>query len=178
MTEKYITIDIEDPRAAKIAEVISNKTAKRILTAIAEKEMSESEIARELGIPLNTTGYNVKKLADSGLIEKVNRFFWSSRGKRINTYRISDKKIVISPKMITKGIIPAVLGSSIVAFGIKVFVDNANKIDYAAEKSAASSTVASEMSRATANYPEAWAWFLLGALITLLIILVWNWRKR
>ena len=70
MAEKIISIDLNDPRSAKIAEVIRNKTCKRILGLIAEKEVSESEISSELSLPMNTIGYNVKKLVDSGLIEE------------------------------------------------------------------------------------------------------------
>lgn len=35
-----LMIDLDDERAEKIAEVITNKTCKKILSALAEKEMS------------------------------------------------------------------------------------------------------------------------------------------
>ena len=34
MTEKYLNIDIEDPRSGKIAEVLGNKTSKKILSLL------------------------------------------------------------------------------------------------------------------------------------------------
>ncbi|MEK6854998.1 MAG: helix-turn-helix domain-containing protein [Nanoarchaeota archaeon] len=132
MSEKYVMIDMNDARSVKIAEVISNKTCKNILGALAEREMSESEIASELDIPLNTVGYNVKKLVEAGLIEKSNKFFWSAKGRRINSYKISNKKIVISPKMVSKGIIPALLITFLLSIGIKIFVGQ-EKIDYGKE---------------------------------------------
>ena len=88
---------------------MSNKTCKKILGVLAEKEMSESEIASELGIALNTVGYNIKKLVSAGLIEKVGGFLWSVRGKRIHKYKLSNKKIVISPKVTMRAVVPIVV---------------------------------------------------------------------
>ncbi|MEK6934179.1 MAG: beta-propeller domain-containing protein [Nanoarchaeota archaeon] len=96
--EKYLNVDLNDPRSTAIAEVMTNKTCKKILELVTEKEMSESDIASSLNIPLNTVGYNIKKLLEAGLIEKSKVYFWSVKGKRIPTYRISNKKIIISPK--------------------------------------------------------------------------------
>lgn len=99
MVEHSVKIDIHDPRAAAIADVMANKTCKRILALLAERdELSESDIAQALGAPLNTVGYNMKKLVASGLVEKTKTFFWSVKGKRIPTYRLSRKEIIISPR--------------------------------------------------------------------------------
>ena len=80
--EKYVLVSLGDERAKEIAEAIGNKTSKKILDLLSDKEMSESEISRELKIPLNTADYNVKKLVKAGLIEEKKHFF-SSKGKRI-----------------------------------------------------------------------------------------------
>jgi len=98
-TKKEINVDIDDPRAGKIAEVLRNKTCKKILGVLAEEELTESEIAERLNMPLNTVGYNVKKLREAGLIEPVKGFLWSVKGKRVYRYRPANKKIVISPKV-------------------------------------------------------------------------------
>lgn len=113
MSDKYINFDIEDPRASSIAEAMANKTCKKILSMLAEKEMSASEIASSLNIPLNTAGYNIDKLMKAGLIEEVKGFFWSVKGKRIPVYRISNKKILISPKRMAAPIamIAAIIGA-------------------------------------------------------------------
>lgn len=98
MSDKYLNIDLNDPRASAIADVMGNKTAKRILDLIAEKEVSESDIAAQLKLPLNTVGYNIDKLLKAELIEKSKTFFWSVKGKKIPTYTLSNKKILISPR--------------------------------------------------------------------------------
>jgi len=98
MAEKYIELNLNDEKAGKVAEILANKTAKKILGLLAEKELSETDISNELRIPLNTIGYNIKKLVEAGLIEKSKAFFWSVKGKKIPTYRLSNKKIIISTK--------------------------------------------------------------------------------
>ena len=185
-------IDLDDERTGKIAEVISNKTSKRILISLAEEERSETEIANILKIPLNTVHYNVKKLEDAGLIEKIKGFLWSVKGKRIHKYKIVDKRIIISPKSLTRGIVPAVLISGILALGIKIFVgveqgvraigQDAKVVAESAGEIAVSSGVSdysgTGLYEALANAPNSWAWFLIGALTALLIFVLWNWRGK
>src|SRR3989338_6671681 len=128
MSDKYINFDIDDPRASSIAEAMSNKTSKKILSLLAEKEMSESDIASELTMPLNTVGYNIDKLLKAGLIEKTKTYFLSSKGKKIPTYKISNKKILISPKkLISTGhlaIISALIGAILLIALIANTVNN------------------------------------------------------
>lgn len=119
----YLVIDVDDPRTSKIADVISNKTCKKILGVLSEKDASESDISKELKLPMNTVGYNIKKLVEAGLVEKSGSFFWSVKGKKIPTYKLSNKKILISPKKVSapKGIVPAILATGVIAAGIKMF---------------------------------------------------------
>lgn len=116
-------IDLDDPRSAKIAEVMSNKTSKKILSLLSDKELSESEISEALEIPINTVGYNMKKLSESGLVEKSNKYMWSAKGKRMNYYKVSNKRIVISPRRMMSGVLPALLGSVLIAGGLKFLYD-------------------------------------------------------
>lgn len=205
MAEKYIMLDMGDERAGRIAEVIGNASCKRILNLLAEREMSESDLAAELKIPLNTVEYNIRKLVEAGLIEETKKFFWSTRGKRIKSYRVVNKKIVISPRSSFRGIVPAVIAAVLGAIGIKMFIDSnvqtgvkelavneGSQMLTRGAEGAVSSGVA-EGIRAVPSYPggreivsgcanyltsEAWAWFLLGALIVALIIVIWNWREK
>ncbi|MBI2631720.1 beta-propeller domain-containing protein [Candidatus Pacearchaeota archaeon] len=130
--EKYLNVDLNDPRSAAIAEVMTNKTCKKILDLIAEKEMSESDISSLLNIPLNTVGYNIKKLLDAGLIEKCKNFFWSVKGKKIPTYKLSNKKIIISPRRLVSAaplaLFVAVLGAILIIalLGSQERIENLN----------------------------------------------------
>ncbi len=197
-----ILVELDDPRTDKIAEAISNKTAKKILGLLSEKEMSESELAKILGIGLNTVEYNIKKLVEAGLIEKVGGFLWSIKGKRIYRYRVVNKRIVILPKKSIRGVLPAVLISGIVSLGIKLWSDNFifRKGDFAvgervsekmaSEIAAGASSSAQIVERTGIGISEgisqsvlriaesAWLWFLAGALFGLLVYLVWNIIRR
>lgn len=114
--EKYVLISLEDERAKNIADALGNKTCKKILDLLAEKELSETEISKFLSIPLNTAEYNIKKLIKAGLIEEKKHFF-SIKGKRIPFYKISNKHIIISPRKTSlnklKSIFPVVFISAI-----------------------------------------------------------------
>lgn len=105
-------MNLNDEKSVKVAEAIANKTCKKILSILADKELSETEIAAIIKIPINTVDYNIKKLLEAGLIEKSKSFFWSVKGRKIETYRLSNKKIIISTKTSFGGLI-----SSIVIFG-------------------------------------------------------------
>lgn len=122
MADKYILVDLDDAQTSAISDVISNKTSKKVLALLAEKEMSVSDIATAAKIPLNTAQYNVQKLLEASFIEKSKTFFWSAKGKKIPTYRASNKKIVISPKSSFKGIIPALIFILVATLALKLFL--------------------------------------------------------
>src|SRR3990167_2858573 len=99
MDDKFVLMGLDDERSKDIAEVLQNKTCRKILDFLSEnKEASEQDIAKELGIPINTTEYNLNKLIKAELVEKAKNFFWSVKGKKIDIYRLAKKHIVISPK--------------------------------------------------------------------------------
>ena len=207
MAKSSIVIDLDDPRSERIAEVMSNKSAKKILTLLVEGEMSCSEIAEKLVVPLNTVTYNVSKLVEAGLVEKVNKMFWSSKGKRMEIYKVSNRRIVISPKKLVRGILPALIVSLIVTFMIafvqiqKSGVQNEQTNSYGTDSSmkvAAPSAAGAEsanlaqgtfeenadvkedksFAQTLQNSPDSWAWYLIGALTALVVILIWSaWRR-
>jgi DNA-binding transcriptional ArsR family regulator len=122
--KKYILVSMEDEKADKIAEIIGNKTCKKIINLLADRNLSEKEMSEKLNIPLNTLEYNLKKLLDAGFAEKTKNFFWSKKGKKIETYRISNKSVIISPKnrkivSQIKTILPVVLLSGIASLIIR-----------------------------------------------------------
>ncbi len=97
--KKFILMNLNDERSKKVAEVLKSETCKKILDYLAEnKEKSEEDIANDLEMPINTVEYNLKKLLESGLIEKAKKFYWSKRGKKIILYKPANRHIVISPK--------------------------------------------------------------------------------
>ena len=194
MARSSVLVDLDDPRTAKIADVISNKTCKKILQIISEREMSESEISSELKIPINTVDYNIKKLYEAGLVQQSKKFLWSEKGKRIYYYKISDKRIVISPKYIVRGIVPAFVASIAGALGIYYWFWRANEM---AVEQLANSADISERSSGAALYAASnvvnkttvenidaisgvyspWIWFLIGAWLAIIFMIAWNRRR-
>jgi DNA-binding transcriptional ArsR family regulator len=124
MTEKILNIDLNDTNSNLFAEILGNKTCKKILGLIAEQEgkegLSETDISRKLGLAANTVNYNVQKLIKADLIEVTKSFFWSVKGKKIKTYKLANKKIVISTKKSFKSLLVTSLLVGIVGFVVKV----------------------------------------------------------
>lgn len=202
-SKKYLLFSLDDEKAKKLGEVISNSTSRKIMNFLAENEASEKEIASELKIPLNTIDYNVKRLIESGLIEEI-RHLWSVKGKRIPVYRVSNKQIIISPKRKSnlnklKSIVPVVLVAGAFSFFVKWY----EKSFFALQKTAETfsrdkviSGVEQEMvsrtgdaaieatesiGQVTGNFISNFGilnWFLVGVWVLILIFVVWNlWRE-
>ena len=92
-----LVLSLDDSRVVKVAEVISNKTCRKILELLSQRSMTESQISEELGVPISTIHYNIQKLLDSGLIESK-EFHYSKKGREINHYTTSNTYIVIAQK--------------------------------------------------------------------------------
>ncbi len=187
MVTSSISIDLDDPRTTQVAEALANKTCVKIIGLIAEDELREVDIANKLNLPLNTVEYNLKKLINSGLIEKSSNFFWSVKGKKTPVYRVANRRIVISPKRIVKGVIPAVLLSGVVAMLLRFFTNGQELVKTAGlERFADSASVetdsfaarASEVANAVVQnqneFSSAWSWFFIGALFSLIILFLWD----
>jgi DNA-binding transcriptional ArsR family regulator len=198
MSNRSVMIDLDDPRMGALADVLTNKSSKRILSLLAESELSTSEVASELKMPLTTVDYNVKKLAKAGLIEKT-RSLMSAKGKSVPVYRVSERSIVITPKRMLRGIVPAVIVAGIAAVGLKIWEAGHRATMFAtdsassgasvmmpvAEADMALKSVGSDMVSASdqfysflANAPNSWAVFFIGALCALCVVVLWNWFKK
>ena len=97
MEEKRVSIALDDKRLKDVAESITNKTCNKILQYLVDKTATVSEISEKLKLPINTVDYNIKKLLRADLIEKDSHW-WSVKGKKMPTYKISNKEIIIKPK--------------------------------------------------------------------------------
>ena len=187
---------MEDEKIESLAKVLSNKTCKKILEFLAEtKEASEQDIAKSLGMPLNTVEYNLKTLLEVKLIEKTKNFFWSQKGKKIPTYKVSNKSIIISPKhdfSKLKMFLPTALISIIGALILRQIVSSKEAVNTIAQKStdmmaaapsaagssaSESISIASQQSIKLIPAGDVWAWFLFGTLFAVILFIVLNWRR-
>lgn len=178
-----IMVDLDDPRVAYIATAMSSKSARKILGLLSEKEMSASQIASELKMPLNTVGYNLDRLVDSGLIVTTKKFFWSEKGKKVLFYRVADKKIVISPKLKSSSVIPTAIGIALLAVLIKLLTFDFGERKMQAFSESAGEGVMETGARSSLydilnNASNVWAWFFIGGMTALVIFVLWNWGKE
>ena len=187
MAEKFILMNLSDERMPKISEILKSKICKEILEILSEENLTESDLAKKMKTPLNTLEYNLKKLIDVGLVEKTNNFFWSKKGKKIPVYRAAKKSIVIQPKSnMLKSVVFVGIASLIMAFGIKIY---SNLNNFGEEIIGSNSDLAYSTSEILiGKFPEISntiissgvpisLWFLAGSLITLLLLILINWRK-
>ncbi len=201
MAKKYLAISLEGQESKKLAGVLSSDKCKKILSMLAEKEASETDIARELKTPINTIEYNLKKLLETGLVKKSKNFFWSRKGKKIDMYKTANRSILISPKFsLVKLIVPAAIISIILAFLIKIYYSgirilSVEKIKGAGERifetatsgareaagtapeAAGAMVNATQKTITTVQDPYTWLFFLIGALVALLIFFILNRKK-
>lgn len=201
----FMLISLDDSKSKAISEVLGSKTCKKIIAYLSErKEASQKDLSDALDIPMNTLDYNIKKLLESGFIQKKKEFFWSKKGKKIIMYELSNKSIIISPKNSNsqkiKSIIPAFILTAAGTFAIWTYekikyAANYSKdnlinpaIDYAERNSqeillkgadaAYSTTTSSDYTSLTASAPTLiWPWFLIGSLLAIFILSVINWKK-
>jgi len=94
----FLLVNLKDEKLKKLAQVITNETSRKILEYLTQKKDStESDMAKELGMPISTIHYNLQHLVESGLVE-IKEFHYSEKGKEMNHYTLSNKIIIIAPK--------------------------------------------------------------------------------
>ncbi|MFH1331937.1 MAG: helix-turn-helix domain-containing protein [archaeon] len=202
-SEKFIIVSLEDEKSKDLANVISNDTSRRILSFLSEKEASESDISKALGLPPSTVHYNVQHLLKNNLIE-VKDFYWSDKGNKVNIYTIAKKLIVIAPKgakvtSAIKSLIPVAL-ISLAAAAVIHFVSNRVNAPLAISQGAGdlmrtgvpeaaeapAKEAAIEQTVVTLAQPTFWStifsnysvWFLLGAVFAIIIYLIIYFVRR
>jgi len=189
--KKFILVSMDDKRSKKIAEVLGSKTSKKIIDLLAENsELSEKDISDKIGLALNTTEYNLKKLLESEIVEKTKNFFWSKKGKKIPMYRLSNKSIIISPKSSKisskiKSLLPAIIASGIGTFIIKFFSstpsvvqeDSGQALLFSAQRSSEIAISPASETFISLYSAQPWMWFLAGSLLIIAIFAAFNWRK-
>jgi len=181
--QSFLLVSLQEDKAKKLAQVVSNESCRKILDYLAEKESTETELATNLQLPISTVHYNLKQLVGAGLVSSE-EFHYSKKGKEVLHYKLANKYIIIAPKSTfgirekLKAILPVVLLVSGAALAINLFSKNFSRITSTAqglamEKSAAAPAALMEAapvktSSVIATQPNIALWFLAGALFALL----------
>lgn len=95
--EPFIMLSLKEDKAKKLANVLTNKSASKILSHLAKHDgATETEIAEALKLPLSTVNYNMKAMVEAKLVTAP-EYHYSSRGKEVNHYSLARKYIIIAP---------------------------------------------------------------------------------
>lgn len=91
-------LSLKEGQSKKLAQVISNETSRQILDYLTKEDFAtESQIAKDLKIPLSTAHYNMKALKESGLVVD-DEYHYSEKGKEVPHYKLAKKFIIIAPR--------------------------------------------------------------------------------
>jgi DNA-binding transcriptional ArsR family regulator len=199
MKNKFLLVNLDEDKTKKLAEVIASTTSRKILDSLADKESTESELSKELKMPLSTIHYHLQKLQESGLVI-IEEFHYSKKGREVNHYKLANKYIIIAPKE-TKGlksklksILPLVgilAGISIIIELVHRFGTNFGRVaNLGAEKTMAAmpeavlmadEAVTTAVQTSTSTLP-LWAhiglWFLLGGLSAIVLYIILELIRR
>ena len=189
--EKFILVSLQEEKAKKLAQVISNQSCTKILDYLAEKDhATESEISKELNIPISTVHYNLQQLTEAKMVS-VEEFHYSQKGKEVNHYKLANQYIIIAPKS-TYGIkekLKSLFTLLTLSLGGALFIQLYNKTttqfardsgsflqtaapmaEKAVEETVAAAPIAADIANQTAKQINPALWFLYGCIF---IILVW-----
>ena len=118
--KKMLMVSLEDDDSKDIAQVITNKSCRKILDYLSQNDKAtEGKIAKDLKLPLSTTNYSIKQLINAELIEG-NEYNYSRKGKKVFHYKLANQFIIIAPKKVTKSDIRKQLKEMLGLFGLSV----------------------------------------------------------
>lgn len=181
MTSKnFLLVSLEESKAKELAQIVSNDICRKILDYLAakEKHATETEVAKDMGIPLSTVHYNLKQLLQSGIV-KAEEFHYSPKGREVLHYSLANKYIIIAPKATAteslakklKRILPVVI--LVAATGLVIQVYNALRQGTAEITQQTAVQKAAEAAQAAAPANTA-LWFAGGALFALAVYIAYE----
>ncbi len=116
----FLLLSLDDENTKDVANVMGNATSKRILNYLAKKDDTQTNIAKELNLPLPTVHYNLGQLQKAGLVVWEN-YKISEKGKEIRYYKLANKYIIIAPKGEKKENVLDKLRGILPSFGLSLF---------------------------------------------------------
>src|SRR3989344_9558279 len=176
--EPFLLLSLQEEQAKRLAQVISNDTSRKILDYLArQKDATETQMAKEVLLPLSTIHYNIQQLLQGRLIE-AEEFHYSPKGKEVNHYRLANRYIIIAPaatfgfRQRLRSVIPALLLALASTAAIRLLTRPAETA--AAPLLAQAEAAALRMAPAAQSGPNAAWWFLFGAILTIVFFLIFQ----
>ena len=158
--EPFVMLSLKGDKAKKLAHAITNKSADKILTYLAnEKDASESQIAKALKLPVSTVNYTMKVLVDAKLVV-AEEYHYSQKGREVSHYSLANQFIIISPNPMwdIKEKLKHILPMTVVAGGVAWLLQQIQKPYYIIKDiipQAARETVQESVTKAPAAFADA-----------------------
>jgi|SaaInlStandDraft_4_1057021.scaffolds.fasta_scaffold24018_3 DNA-binding transcriptional ArsR family regulator len=190
--ESFLLVSLDEDKSKKLAQVLSNDTSRKILDYLTKKDMmTETQISKELKIPLSTAHYNMSLLLKAKLVNNEH-FTYSEKGKKIVHYSLSNKYVIIAPKKSPEFLkklqefLPVLLIMSTISMGIKYYFSNFFQVkNLARAPMLASDMIESEGATLAVKSAEEIVttpilnqdfalWFLAGSIATIMVYLIWS----
>ncbi|MFH2020819.1 MAG: helix-turn-helix domain-containing protein [archaeon] len=184
--ESFLLVSLDEEKSKKLAQVLSNDTSRTILELLSKKDlMTETDISKELSIPISTVHYNLSLLTKAGLLSDDN-FKYSEKGKKVVHYTLSNKYVIIAPKNSNllidklKELLPAVFIAVLGSISIKLFwkpLQNqavfADTFESGQALKSAIPLAQAAVSDVSANQEVA-LWFLAGSIFAIAVVFIWT----
>ncbi len=175
-------LQLSQKETAQLTQVLSNKTAQKIVSYLQDTTATESEMAKELNVPLSTIHYTVSQLVKVGLV-KNDSYTYSQKGREVNHYALTQNHFIISAKpsfsiSLLQQVIPAtaVFASGLLLFDY--FVKSAMTPFAGATRSVVESDTAMMMTsedvvmQTVTSEPQFMMWFSVLFVIILFVSLL------
>jgi predicted transcriptional regulator len=194
MGENFVLVSLKEDKAKKLAQVISNDTCRALLDHLAKKkDATESDISKELKLPLSTVHYNLQHLVEAKLVQ-AEEFHYSPKGKEVLHYSLTNKFVIIAPRDANetfleklKKIMPVAaitLGAAAVIQGITMWLARRAASETAgpmmlkaalpeADVAPRTMMLAQDAVREAAG-PNIALWFLYGAVFAIMVFVVYD----
>lgn len=108
----------DSEQAAQICAALSSDTALEIFRLVSDRPLATSEVADELDLSVQNTGYHLGKLQDAQLVEVVDTCY-SEKGAEMKLYAVSsDPKVLVLGAEADEQSLKRALGHLVAAVGI------------------------------------------------------------
>jgi DNA-binding transcriptional ArsR family regulator len=202
MAEKsFVLLSLKDDKAKKLSKALSNESCRKILDYLATKgEATETQISKDLSVPISTIHYNMKLLAENGLVS-MDEYHYSEKGKEVIHYKMKNRYIVIAPqdedeksimsklKNMLPGVIVLAAGTFVVGLIESLLrggtLNKGNIASYATDAAIeegapmlmrTAEAAAPLASTAMTTHPTLW--FFLGGVFVLFCIFIWSFTRK
>jgi DNA-binding transcriptional ArsR family regulator len=183
--ESFLLVSLKEEKAKKLAQVISNESCRKILDFLSNKESTETELAKKIGIPISTVHYNLRHLEDAGLVI-AEEFHYSKKGREVKHYKLANKYIIIAPKTTfgikekLRSVLPVILILGAGAFAVQFATMRIGTFGSKTIAEAEPMAMAVRASvPAAASYLPMTLWFMTGAIAALALYFTIEYiRKR